>query len=217
MAALIIDWTEALTSPPYKALVLIPQDYDHLTLLSGSAPNGEWELDTMAFWADLKALEEAETGIAFSDLQAHNPPYTIAGTEYADAVALLCEVAFFNSVGGEPWTVLLEGSNNDIFDVVGGVYVPSKGTGDVNLVPSNSAGLIRTDTSGLTAAEIEMLSDMWTRLYGGRLYVNPDTNKEEISTAGGAPYSDADVFSDDGTTAYDGTQGVARRDDHVKP
>jgi len=62
----------------------------------------------------------------------------------------------------------------------------------------------------------EML-DMWTRLFGGRLYVNPATGKEVITNSAGDPFSDADVFSDDGVTPYDGTVGVARRDDHIKP
>lgn len=153
MASLIIDWIGGSATIPYKALVLIPQDYDHLTLVAGSAPNGSYELDTLSFWGDLKTLEEAESGIVFDDLQTHNLPYTIAGTVYADAIAMKCEVAFYNSVPNEEWTVILLGSNNDLFDVVSGVYVPDKGTGDVNLVSTNSAGLVITGTSGLTAAE----------------------------------------------------------------
>jgi len=141
MASLIVDWYGALATPPYKALVLIPQDYDNLTLLSGSAPNGVWELDTIAFWQDLKSLEETEEGIVFGDTQTHNLQYTIAGVTYADALAFQCEIAFYNPVASEDWTVILTGSNNDIFDVTGGVYVPEKGTGFVNLIPTNSAGL----------------------------------------------------------------------------
>ena len=64
---------------------------------------------------------------------------------------------------------------------------------------------------------IDEITDIWTRLFGGRLYVNPGTGKEVIEDAAGATYSEADVFSDDGSTPYDGTVGVARRDDHVKP
>jgi len=153
VASLIIDWIGASAAVPYKALVLIPQDYDNLTLVSGSAPNGSWELDTMAFWDDLKSLEEAEAGIVFNNLQSHNLPYTIAGTVYADALAMECEIAFYNAVPDEDWTVVLIGSNNDLFDIAGGVYVPIKGTGHLNLVSTNSAGLVITDTSGLTAGE----------------------------------------------------------------
>jgi len=153
VASLIVDWYGASAVPPYKALILIPQDYDHLTLVAGSAPNGSWELDTMAFWQDLKDLEESEVGMSFNNLQTHNLQYTIAGTIYADAVAMQCEIAFYNAVPNEDWTVVLSGSNNDLFDVEGGVYVPTKGTGHLALVSTNSAGLVVTSTSGLTAAE----------------------------------------------------------------
>jgi hypothetical protein len=59
--------------------------------------------------------------------------------------------------------------------------------------------------------------DMWTRLFGGRLYVDPSTGKEVIRDDAGVLFSEADAWSDDGVTPYDGTVGVARRDDHVKP
>lgn len=209
MAALIVDWVGATATPPYKALVLIPQDYDHLTLMSGSAPNGSWELDTMAFWNDLKALEASEAGIVFHDVQSHNSQYTIAGTTYADAVALLCEVAFYNPVPSEDWTVTLSGSNNDIFDVEGGIFVPAKGTGHLTLVPSNSAGLVVTDTSGLTIAEsaalLSIATDVATSLAlqtgidardMGKHITNPTLGKAQIVNDTAMRRWEADAWED---------------------
>ena len=156
MASLIVDWVGASATPPYKALILIPQDYDHLTLVpgTGSPPNGSYTLDTYALWQDLKALEASEDGIVFADLQTHNAKYTIAGTTYADAIGFLCELAFYNPVANEDWSVILEGSNNDLFDIVNGIYVPEKGTGHITVVPGNSAGLVvitSTDTANIEA------------------------------------------------------------------
>lgn len=131
---------------------MIPQDYDHLTLVSGAPPNGAYVLDTKALWLDLKALEASEEGIVFADQQTHNSEYTIAGTTYADAIGFLCEIAFYNAVPDEDWSVILEGSNNDLFDIVNGIYVPSKGTGHITVVPGNSAGLVvitSTDTAAI--------------------------------------------------------------------
>lgn len=86
----------------------------------------------------------------------------------------------------------------------------------INYAPPDTE-LVEIGGSGLTPDEQQRIDDIWTRLFGGRLYVDPDTAKEVILTAAGAPFSEADVWSDDGVTGYDGTAGVARRDGHVKP
>jgi hypothetical protein len=65
--------------------------------------------------------------------------------------------------------------------------------------------------------QVDEVVDIWTRLFGGKLYVDPVTAKEVIRDALDTIYSEALVYSDDGTTPYDGTVGVARRDEHVKP
>lgn len=212
MSALVIDWIGGSAVDPFQARVTIPYDYDNVTLVGGSPPNGVIELDTIAFWNDLKALEASEEGIPFGDLQTHNSAYTIAGTTYADAVALLCEVKFEDT--SQEYSVVLAGSNNDIFDVVGGVLVP---TPLVTVISGNSAGLVITDISGLTAEEAERLHDVWTRMFGGRLFIDPATGKEVILDENDAAFSEALIFSDDGVTAYDGTAGIARRDKHIKP
>ena len=64
---------------------------------------------------------------------------------------------------------------------------------------------------------LQEITDIWTRLFSGQLHTDASIGKEVIKDAVGAAYSEADIWSDDGATAYDGTAGVARRDGHVKP
>ena len=150
MSSLIVDWQGGSATPPYQALVTIPYDYDHMTLTSGTPPNGIYVLDTLAFWYDLKAIEASEEGIVFGDTQSHNDPYTIVGVTYADAIQMIAKVTFSPHTPNEDWTVSLVGSNNNLFDVDAGILVPP---GHLTLIPGNSAGLIQTAVSGLTAAE----------------------------------------------------------------
>jgi len=146
-----VDWIGANPNPPYKARVAIPQSY--LTWITGAL----YELKSMQFWADLKSEEWSETGIVFSDIQAHNPDYTVVGVNYADAVFMLCEVEFENT--GSPYSVRIAESNNDIFDVENGILVPTPG---VTVIPGNSAGLVITDKSGLTTEESQALLNIET-------------------------------------------------------
>ena len=185
----------------------MPQSY--LTFVSGTLYN----LDTMELWRDMKLEEEAEEGIVFNDLQAHNANYTVAGVTYADGLFMQCEITFENT--GSNYSVKLINSNNDIFDEDGGILVATPG---LTIIPGNAAGLVLTDVNvpALSTDEAEQLEDMWTRLFGGRLYMDP-TGKEVITSSTGGAYSEAAIYSDDGATAYDGTSGVAKRDDHVKP
>jgi len=141
--ALQIDWVGGLATPPYKALVTIPQA--DLIFVSGAF----YQLDTMAFWNELKALEATEIGIVFGDLQVHNEDYTVGGTNYADAVLMQCQVKFEDT--GSAYSVGLINSNNDIWDVEGGILIP---TPLVTVIAGNSAGLViivSTDTATIEA------------------------------------------------------------------
>jgi len=68
-----------------------------------------------------------------------------------------------------------------------------------------------------TILNIDQVIDIWTRLFGGRLLTDASTGKETIRDAAAALFSEADIYSDDGVTPYDGTAGIARRDPHIKP
>jgi hypothetical protein len=178
MASLQVDWHYEAT-PPYRALVTIPQDYDGLTLIQGSAPNGVWELDTLKLWNDLKALEASEDGIVYGDLQTHNAQYTIAGTTYADAIQFLAKVTFYNSVPDEDWTVVITGSNNDLFDIYGDVYLP---TPHLALVPNNSAGLVVVASTD----EVSILAKIDT-LIAAQDLTNEQLEAETITQVSSSP------------------------------
>jgi hypothetical protein len=118
------------------------------------APNNIYSMDTDAYFRlGLKALEASEDGIVFSDTHRHNTEVTIVGITLARVVEVInattpdrtntqtphnYQVVFLPD---EQWTVILEGSNNNIFDVQNGILVQNQ----VQIISNNSAGLITTD------------------------------------------------------------------------
>ncbi len=213
MSALIIDWIGGSPVVPFRALVTIPQDYDNMTeVIAGVL----YDLDTNAMWSDLKALEATEAGIPFENLQGRNAAYTVAGTNFAPALFMLADVTFEDKGAGAVYTVQLKGTNNDVWvpQDAGGPLLPQP---NVIVSPGNSAGLVVTGTSGLTVEEADRLTDLWTRMFGGSLFVDPVSGKEVVKDNVGGDYSEALIYSDDGITPYDGTAGAAKRDPHVKP
>jgi hypothetical protein len=131
-----------------------------LTHVSGSL----YELDTDAFWEDLKALEANETGIVFEDMQSHNPSYTVFGETYAPKVEILnasnssntdVYEVFFNP--DTQYSVKLTGSNNNIADLQNAILANAT----TQVIPGNSAGLIiKSIGSGLSESEQAQLDDI---------------------------------------------------------
>lgn len=111
-------------------VINVPQSY--LTLVSGTI----YDLLTNSFRLDLKELEASEEGIVFPDTNIHNTEVTVAGTTFARTIEILppYSIEFEDS----QYTVRLQGSNNNIFDVAGGVLVQNQ----VQVIPGNSAGLV---------------------------------------------------------------------------
>jgi hypothetical protein len=101
------------------------------------------------------------------------------------------------------------GGNLSAVDDVGAATAPVQGTDYVTVQYAQA-------TTG-ALIQVDEVVDIWTRPFGGRLYVDDATAEEVIRDALGTVYSKAKIWSDDGTTPYDGTAGVARRDEHVKP
>lgn len=198
--ALTVDWQ--------NLIIDVPQS--DLTFVSGTT----YECDTNVLRGQLNALAASELGVAFPVNNRHNTEVTVAGVTYARTIEIVNGWSLRFEDTGADYTIRFVGSNNNLFDVDGGILVP---TPHVSYIPTNSAGLVVTSKSGLLPSEMQMIVDVWTRLFGGRLYVDPALGKERIFDDLGGLFSEADVFSDDGTTAYDGTGGIARRDPHVKP
>lgn len=133
--AITIDWPTGIISVPQA----------DITFISGTL----YELDTDWFRLQLRALEASENGIPWPPTHTRKDSTAVAGTTIAQVV----EIVNGYSVQFTPdsqWTVRLVGSNNNIFDVENGILVQNQ----VQVIPSNSAGLIVTTTgSGLDAGQ----------------------------------------------------------------
>lgn len=143
-------------------VITIPQSY--CTLITGTL----YELDTVQFWADLKALEADAIGIVFDDTQIHNPSYTVAGVTYAQAIQIAngYQIVF---TPNSPWSVRLANSNNNFFDVENGILAQNQ----VQVIAQNSAGLqVVTSGSGVTPQDkIDIANQVWsTTSSGGSTY-----------------------------------------------
>lgn len=166
--AVTIDWQ--------TYVIYIPQSY--LTLVGGTI----YELDTEQFRLDLKALESSIYGMGHPKTHNHNTTVTVAGTTYARAI----EILFPYSVEFEDgqYTVILKGSNNNIFDVSNGILVQNQ----VQIISTNAAGLIVTTVgSGVTEQDkLDIADRVWDELvaqhptvntFGGEL-----ANKDDLSS-----------------------------------
>lgn len=138
-----IDWGTHVIS--------VPKSY--LTLSSGTI----YTIDTEQFRLDLKALEETFYGMAHLKTHLHNTTVTIAGVTYARAIQILAPYTVEFEDG--QYTVILEGSNNNIFDVQNGILVQNQ----VQLIPTNSAGLqVVTQGSGVTEQDkLDIADRVW--------------------------------------------------------
>lgn len=126
--AITIDWPTGVISVPQA----------DITFVSGTL----YELDTDWFRLQLRSLEASEEGMPWATTHSHNTEVTVAGTTFARQI----EIVNGYSVQFTPdsqWTVRLVGSNNNIFDVENGILVQNQ----VQVIPSNSAGLINGDIS----------------------------------------------------------------------
>lgn len=144
--AISIDWPTGVISVPQA----------DITFVSGTL----YELDTDWFRLQLRTLEASEEGIPWAPTHTRNDAVTVAGTTIAQVI----EIVNGYSVQFTPdsqWTVRLAGSNNNIFDVENGILVQNQ----VQVIPSNSAGLIVTTTgSGLSAAQDTKLTEIHNEL-----------------------------------------------------
>jgi hypothetical protein len=127
--------------------ISIPQA--DLTLITGTL----YELDTDAFRLSVKNLEDDQQGIVFQDSHRHNTEVTVAGTTFARTLEFLnatnssnIDVYEVQFIPDAQYSVRLVGSNNNIFDVENGILVQNQ----VQVIPTNSAGLIVTEGSGST-------------------------------------------------------------------
>lgn len=122
-----------------------------LTLVSGTL----YDFNTDAFHDELRDLEDNEIGQVFPATHTYVTSNTIAGsTDFAKVIILPPY-----SVEFEPglYSVRLQGTNNNIFDVGAGILVQNS----VQVIPGNSFGnTIVSIGSGLSTAQDAKLSSI---------------------------------------------------------
>lgn len=133
----------ALSLDPANKTISVPQS--DLTLVSGTL----YTMDTEGYFRQsLMALLASEDYIWCEDAYKHNTEVTVVGVTYARFIEVINMFAVEFTPNSQ-WTVVLEGSNNNIFDVGGMVLVQNQ----VQVIPSNAAGLIVAESS-YTPAQI---------------------------------------------------------------
>ena len=125
--AISIDWG--------TKIILVPQA--DLTSLGGS----RYSLDVDAFRLALKDLEDSFDGMAFPATHNHNTTVTVGGVTLARVVEIINGYTISFEDTGTPYSVRLEGANNNILDVANIIA-------NVNIASTNSAGLVATSSGG---------------------------------------------------------------------
>ena len=100
-------------------VISVPQA--DLTFVSGTL----YTLDSDQFRKDVMDILAAENHIWMPDAFSHNTEVTVAGTTYARTLEFIngYSIQFENT--GAAYTVRIEGSNNNIFDVENGILIPT--------------------------------------------------------------------------------------------
>ena len=122
-----------------------------------------YSLDTNAFRLALKAWEYSEEGIVKLVTHIHNTEVSVAGTTFARTIEILPPYSV--TFEDPQYTVLLEGSNNNIFDVASGILNQNQ----VQIISTNSAGLITTISgSGVTEQDkTDIIDGVWDEATSG--------------------------------------------------
>jgi len=119
---------------PATKVIFIPQNY--LAFISGTL----YELDTNQFRKDLKNLEDDSIMMAFERTHRHNTEVVLLGTTFARVIEIINGYSItFEDL---PYSVKLVGSNNNFFDVDGGILNRNQ----VQVISTNSAGSISSAT-----------------------------------------------------------------------
>lgn len=139
---------------PLTYVITVPRA--DLTLVSGTLYNH----NTDTFRRELKDWEDSEQGITHPKTHNHSTSVEIVGVTYARGIIILPPYSIEYENG--QYTVILDGSNNNIFDVANGILVQNQ----VQVIPSNSAGLqIVNVGSGVTEQDkVDIISGVWSNV-----------------------------------------------------
>lgn len=141
----------AITVDYITYVISVPQA--DLTFDSGTL----YRMDTNAFRLSLKSIEASEEGIILQDTNIHNTEVVVAGITYARSFSIL--PPYSTEFENLQYTCLLEGSNNNVWDVASGFLVQNQ----AQIIPSNSAGLIVNSSSLTTADKEDIAVEVWDK------------------------------------------------------
>jgi hypothetical protein len=161
-----IDWGNTY-------IINVPQSY--LTLVQGTL----YSMDTNQFRLDLKDLEDSPSGMSHPKTHLHNTEVgPIVGVTYARVIQIIPPYSVQFEDGA--YSVTLTGSNNNIFDIQGGILVQNQ----VQVIPNNSAGLVVTGGSG---------SSVWSESEKDLILSDVDFIKNKLPSDGNNIASDQQV------------------------
>jgi hypothetical protein len=139
----------ALVIDPATKVITVPQA--DLSFVSGTL----WVLDSDAFRQNVMDDLSAQEHIWMEDAFIHNGEVTVAGTTFARTLEFINGYSISLEDTGSAYTVQIEGSNNNIFDIENGIMNP---TPLVTVISTNSAGLILAPSQ---ATQEQQIKEMW--------------------------------------------------------
>lgn len=147
----------AITLDPATKIYSIPQA--DLTLVTGTL----YSADTDALRIEMMSLLASEPYIWMPDSYNHNTEVVVAGVTYARTLTTLNGYSYTFTPDSQ-WSVRLEGSNNDFWDIEAGFLNQNQ----VQVIPTNSAGLIINEGQSLTPGDLDDIADaVWDEPLAG--------------------------------------------------
>ena len=147
----------ALTLDPATRVISVPQA--DLSLLSGTL----WSLDSNQFRKDVWDLVSSEPYIWMPTPFNHNTEITITGDTLARTIVFINGYSVTFEDTGSAYSIKIEGSNNNIHDIDGGILNPTALT---TVIPTNSFGLIASpkidelhQDAGLDASAVKTITE----------------------------------------------------------
>lgn len=138
----------AITIDPGTRNIIVQQS--DLTFISGTL----YAHDTDAFRHQVNEMMDDEAYVWLPDWVRRFPPVTVAGTTFAQTLEMINGFSIEYDDTPGPYSVRLEGSNNNFFDVEAGVLVQNT----VSVISTNSAGLL---VGGVDTAAIIRAVEDW--------------------------------------------------------
>jgi hypothetical protein len=124
-----------------------------LSLVTGTL----YEHDTEAFRQTVNDLMAGEALMWLPDWADRNAPYTVFGATYAQKIEVINGFSIEYDDAPGAYSVNLKGSNNNLGDIQGGVLVQNL----VQVIPTNSAGLVVVDTGAADTTAIISTVEDW--------------------------------------------------------